>query len=105
MPFRFPKTEALLKTALGRYGPVQSHARTQTAQIQAGSGEPLLVFAKSSTGRDGEAVRMWEDIVEPGLGSGMLVQASLPLNNLHFLFKFNKAHQHCSIWLRQITIS
>ena len=53
------------------------HARIQTAQLQVSSGEGLLALAKSSTGRDGEAVRMWEDVVEPGLRSGMLVQASM----------------------------
>lgn len=74
MATQFPNTDALLKTALGRYGPVLPHARIQTAQLQVSSGEGLLALAKSSTGRDGEAVRMWEDVVEPGLRSGMLVQ-------------------------------
>ena len=37
-------------------------------------GEELRVFAKSSTGDDGEEVRMWEDVVEEGLKMPMLVQ-------------------------------
>ena len=73
---RYPTTQKLLENALGRYGPVESQARMQSAQIQSSSGEPFYVFAKSSTGRGGEAVRMWEDIIEPKLHFGMLIQAS-----------------------------
>lgn len=43
--------------------------------ISTASGEKLQVFAKSSTGKGGDSVRMWEDVVEAGLKSGMRVQA------------------------------
>ena len=74
-PPRYEKTESLLKAALGRYGPVQQQAKLDSAEIQLTSGERVQAFAKSSTGKTGDSVRMWEDVVEPGLRSGLLVQA------------------------------
>ena len=47
-----------------------------------------MVFAKSSTGYEGQYVRMWEDMVEPGLGAAMLVQVCAQVASDYLLLLF-----------------
>ena len=55
-------------------GPVDSKAVIGNVSLRTAGGETITVYAKSSTGDDGDSVRMWEDVVEPGLQAGMDVQ-------------------------------
>lgn len=76
---RYPTTETLLKNALGRFGPVEEQVKVSSLELQTPAGQVLRGFAKSSTGRGGESLRIWEDVVEPGLLASMAVQARLLL--------------------------
>ena len=40
-------------------------------------GQPLSLFTHSSTGPQGQRLRLYEDLVEPGLGAGLQVQVGL----------------------------
>lgn len=64
----------LATTALGRDGPVEPQIAVSDSVVSTLGGQELRIFAKSSTGSDGDNVRMWEDVVEQGLKEPMLVQ-------------------------------
>lgn len=66
----------LASSALGPSGPVKPEIFLDDTNITTLGGQTLRVFAKSSTGDDGENVRMWEDVVEEALKSPMLVQVN-----------------------------
>lgn len=78
---RYPQIDALLKSAPGRYGPVERQIKVGSLQIPMPAGLQLRVFAKSSTGSQGQSLRMWEDVVEPGLQSALLVQVCSATDN------------------------
>ena len=78
----------LAATALGPWGPVDPVARTGSGVIRSRGGEQVMVFAKSSTGYEGQYVRMWEDMVEPGLGAAMLVQVCAQVASDYLLLLF-----------------
>ncbi|KAK9804485.1 hypothetical protein WJX73_008867 [Symbiochloris irregularis] len=55
--------------------PLQPAAQHRHLKLASSGGEPLLAFTHSSTGYDGDRVRLFEDMLEPALQTGMLVQS------------------------------